>query len=373
MQIHLVDTAHVADVRRFIQFPFDLYRGDPLWVPPLWRDMRLALNRREHPYYSHSQADYFLVEQDGSIFGRLGVLNNSYYNRYQNRKTAFLTFFEVVDDSEAANALLDAASAWAHARKLNELAGTRGLLSSDPTGILVEGFEHRPAIGMPYNPPYYARMMEAYGFEKFTDSLSGYLPGDHTLEQRLYDIAARVRERRGFWVKAFKTKAEMNKWVPKAVQTVNEAFSSFGADYFPVPPEEIDISAKTIVEVADPRLVKLVMHGDEIAGFIFSYHDISAALQRCKGHLLPFGWWQILREPSRTEWVNINGLGLLPKYQGLGANAVLYTELADTLHPFGFKHAEVVAVTETNFKSRSDMETMGVRWYKRHRYYNKWL
>jgi hypothetical protein len=106
-----------------------------------------------------------------------------------------------------------------------------------------------------------------------------------------------------------------------------------------------------------------------VVGFIISYHDISPALQKSKGRVWPLGWWQILQERRRAEWVNVNGIGLLPEYRGLGANTLLYTELQKTVHAFGFKHIEVIQVDEFNFKSKSDMEAIGVQWYKRHRSY----
>jgi hypothetical protein len=373
MQVHLVDSNHVRDVRRFIRFPFELYRTCPLWVPPLVLDMRLAFNQQKHPFYLHSAASFFYAQSGDETLGRIAVLDNHYYNQYQHCRMAFFAFFDAVDDPQVAQELFAAADDWARRRKLTEISGPRGLLASDPTGLLVDGFEHRPALGMAYNYAYYEKLVLQNGYEKFSDNFSGYLPGNHQLEPRLYQIAQRVRERRGFWIKSFTSKAEMVTWVPQAVDIINEAFSTFGRDHYPVPREEVELASKTIVDVADPRLVKLVMKDQEIAGFIFSYHDISAALQKSKGRLFPLGWYYLLTEARRTKWVNINGLGLLPKYQGLGANAVLYTALADTLHPFGFEHADVVAVEETNFKSRSDMETLGVKWYKRHRYYTKQL
>jgi GNAT superfamily N-acetyltransferase len=371
MQVHQIDLSNARDVKRFIQFPFELYRTCPVWVPPLVRDMRLALNPNKHPFYLHSTAGYFVVQNRNETLGRIAVLDNHYYNQYQHCRMAFFTYFDAVDDAQVTRELFAAAEDWARRRRLNEIAGPRGLLASDAVGMLVEGFEHRPAMGIAYNYPYYENLVLQNGYVKFCDNFSGYLPGNHQLEPRLYQIAERVRERRGFWIKSFSSKSEMVTWVPRAVEIVNEAFSTFGREHFPVPREEVDIASKTIVDVADPRLVKLVMKDQEIAGFIFSYHDISAALQKARGRIWPFGWLYLLTEARRTKWVNINGLGLLPKYQGLGANAVLYTALADTLHPFGFEHADVVAVDETNDKSRSDMETMGVRWYKRHRYYTK--
>jgi hypothetical protein len=126
-----------------------------------------------------------------------------------------------------------------------------------------------------------------------------------------------------------------------------------------------------IISVADPSLIKLVMKGDDVVGFIFSYHDVSAGLQKARGRLWPFGWFHILRDRKKTDWVNVNGVGLLPEYQGLGANTILYIEVAKSIQAFDFVHADIVQVNENNFASRSDMENMGVNWYKRHRNYKR--
>ena len=125
----------------------------------------------------------------------------------------------------------------------------------------------------------------------------------------------------------------------------------------------------TLIDVADPRLIKLLLKDDQVIGFIFAYHDFSAGLQKAGGRLWPFGWYHLLRDRRRPEWVNVNGVGLHPDHQGLGGNTVLYAELRKSLSGLGFRHIEVVQVNETNFTSRSDMEAIGVRWYKRHRSY----
>jgi len=125
-----------------------------------------------------------------------------------------------------------------------------------------------------------------------------------------------------------------------------------------------------MIQAADPRLLKLIMKDDEVAGFIISYADISMAIQRTKGKMWPLGWVDLLLEKNRTKIVNMNGLGLLPKYQGLGSNALLYTEVEKTIRDFGFEHAEIVQVDERNFKSKSDSDVLGVIWHKKHRTYN---
>ena len=115
--------------------------------------------------------------------------------------------------------------------------------------------------------------------------------------------------------------------------------------------------------------MKMVMKGDDMVGFIISYYDLSSALQRCNGNLWPLGWFWLMTERRRTKWAIVNGAGLLPEYQGTGANVLLYTELAKTIKDYGFEYADLAQVNEVNRASFGDMEAVGVQWYKRHRAY----
>jgi hypothetical protein len=263
--------------------------------------------------------------------------------------------------------LLGAAVEWAKGRGLDTILGPRGVVGIDGS-VLVEGFEHRPALTIPYNYPYYDAFIKDSGFEKDADYLSGYTPGDHKIPPRLYEIAARVKEKRGYWIKTFESRAEIREWIPRALEVHRQAMSGLHS-YYPPTENETRAVINTLLTIVDPSLIKLVMKGEDIAGFIIAYHDVSAGLQKARGRLFPFGWFHILRDRRKTEWANVNGLGLLPQYRGLGANAMLYTELADTINAYHFKHVDIVQVNETNFNSRSDMETLGVEWYKRHRHY----
>jgi hypothetical protein len=368
MEIRRLDTTRRSDVRRFVQFPFDLYRTCPQWVPPLRSDEVKALDRARHPFYRHGAAEFFLVEDQGKTLGRLAVMEHRLYNEHLGTRRAFFGLFETVDDQEVASRLFEAASDWARGQGLNELLGTRKLGSAEPSGVLVEGFEHRPALGMPYNYAYYDALVTAAGFEKEGESLSGYLSGDYELPERFYRLAERVKERRGLWVKTFASKREMLEWVPRVVKVLVDSFAEF-RDTVPPTEDEIAEFRDMVMAIARPSLIKLAMKGDEVVGFLFAYPDISAALQRTRGRLWPLGWIQFLVEQKRTQWVNINGMGLLPAYQGSGAILLLYVEVAKAIKTLGYQHADVVAVGEENMKSRAEMETIGVRWYKRHRSY----
>jgi GNAT superfamily N-acetyltransferase len=372
MRVRLLDTSRPRDVRQFISFPFELYQECPQWVPPIMPEIKLALNREKHPFYRHSSADFFIAESETQTVGRIAVLENRNHNAYHGGNQAFFYFFESVHDLEVSRALFAAALDWTRRRGLNSIVGPKGFLQGDGMGMLVEGFEHRPALGIPYNYSYYENLAGDSGFEKETDFVSGYLRGDHELSQRFYDIAERVKERRGFWIKTFTNKREMRQWIHRAGRVYNETFTD-NWEYCPLTEEEMDVVAERLLAISEPRLMKLVMKDDEIIGFVFAFPDISAAIQRAGGKVWPFGWIHLLREFKRTDWVNLNGLGLVAEHRGVGANAVLYTELARSVRDSGFKHADVVQVEERNAKSLGEMEAIGVSWYKRHRIFGRAL
>ena len=360
-----------VEVKRFIDFPIDLYARCPQWVPPLASSVRTTLNRDKHPFYRHSEAEFFIAEDDrGELLGRIAVLANSHYNEYHDSRVAFFCYFDTVDDLHVAKRLFDAAQEWAGERGLETLMGPKGFLRSDGMGILIEGFEHRAAPGIPYTYVYYQDLVDALGFEKEIDYLSGYVEGDYDLPERFYQIAERVKERRGFWVKSFQSKRELRRWAPRIQRINNEAFTEVWG-YYPLDDAETQMISKQLLTIADPRMLKVVMKNDEVAGFAFVYPDISAALRDTKGRLWPFGWIRLLREFKRTRRLSANGIGLLPKYQGVGANAVLYVELMKTLKAREFDFCDVAQVAENNQKSLGDMMAGGVQWYKRHRIYRR--
>ena len=373
MRIRQIDLNDKGDVKKFIKFPFELYKKNNLWVPPLISSEMKKLNPNEHPYYLHSTAEFYLVEdQRNKALGRIALLHNTRHNKYRNENAGLFGFFDLVEDRKVAKILLDTAEEWALQKGFNQLIGPKGLLNTESGGVLVEGFEHRPALNVPYNFPYYGTFLEEAGYVKERDSLSGYIHiPSIEIPDRVRKIAERVMERRGFYIKEFKTKEEMWEMVEEAKSVLNDSFRG-GAGFVEMTDEEFALAAEELISIADPRLIKVVMKENKVIGYLFTYHDVSAGLRRAKGRLFPFGWLHLLIEQKRTKWLNVNGLGILPEYQGRGGNAVMYAALEDTVRShFNFEHIDTVFIGEENFPSFSDNETMGVKWYKRHRMYHK--
>ena len=373
LSIEKVDTENKAQVKRFVEIPYKLYKDCPQWVPPLLIDAYTYLNRKKHPFHEHSDVDFFIAVQDGRDVGRIGAIENEPFNTYHQTKTADFYFFECENDLEAATALFNTVFEWAKARGLDHVVGPKGMGPLDGYGILTFGHEHRNTMTMlNYNFPYYQQLVEAQGFEKEVDFVSCYLPADKfQIPERVERITQRVMQRGGLQVKRFKNKKELVSWAPRIGKAYNQAFVD-NWEYFPFTQREIDFVVDNIMTVADHRLIKIITHGDDVVGFLFAFHDVSAALQRSRGCLFPFGLIDILLELRRTNTVSVNGMGILPEFQGHGGNAILYSEMGKTLLGFKqFTHVEMTQVAETTEQMRADLKNLNGVEYKNHRVYRR--
>jgi hypothetical protein len=224
---------------------------------------------------------------------------------------------------------------------------------------------------MNYNYPYYNRLIKLMGFEKEVDFVSCYINSENFhLPERIHSIADRVLKRGSLKIERFRKKSELRKWAPKIGQTYNKAMIE-NWEYYPLTDKEINFLLENILTVADPRLIKVISHNDEAVGYLLGFPDLSAALQRARGRLLPFGLFDLLLEKKRTKWVAINGAGILPEFHGRGGNAILYSEMEKTIREFNYHHADLTQVAETAIQMRRDLVNLGGKTYKNHRVYTK--
>jgi hypothetical protein len=373
LTIEKIDTENKGQVKRFIKLPYRLYKDCPQWVPLLDVDAYAYLNRKKHPFHEHSDVDFFLAVRDGQDVGRIATIENKPFNQYHDTKKANFYFFDCENDQEATDALFETAFEWAQERNLDTMVGPKGMGPLDGYGVLVRGHEHRNTMTMlNYNHAYYQGLVEAQGFEKEVDFVSCYLPADSfRIPERVERIAQRVMERGHLEVKRFKNKKELLAWASRIGKAYNGAFVD-NWEYYPLSQREIDFVVDNIMMVADHRLIKIIVHGDDVVGFLFAFPDVSAALQRAKGKLNPLSLMDLLLDMKRTHSVSANGMGILPEFQGHGGNAILYAEMGRTLLDFKqFQHVEMTQVAETTEQMRADLKNLNGVEYKNHRVYRK--
>ena len=194
------------------------------------------------------------------------------------------------------------------------------------------------------------------------------------LPDRIHSIAERVKKRGTLRVLRFTSKGELKLWAQRIGKAYNAAFVN-NWEYAPLSEREIDFVLSTILDVADPKLIKVIAHDDEAVGFLLGFLDLSEGLQKAKGKLLPFGIFHLLSSMKNTTWIAVNGAGILPEFQGRGGNALLYSELEKTVKEkkYKFEHCDMTQIAETALQMRRDLINLGGKPYKNHRVYIKSL
>jgi hypothetical protein len=373
MKILQIDPRDDYRTQQFIDLPYKIYREVPQWVPPLSTDIKRIFDLKHNPYFQHSEAAFFLaLAADGIAISRLAVLNNRHFNDFNHENTAFFYLFESLPDPAAAQRIFESAFEWARQAGLTRIIGPRGFSSLDGLGMLVNGFEHRPAFSIPYNPSYYPELVEAVGFSPLSDVVSGYLSADMQFPQKIHHVSELVQQRRGLSIARYRSRSDLRKLIPKLKDLYNGMMEGT-TDNIPLTDAEAQAIADQLLWFADPRLVKVIMKDGNPVGLLLAYPDISQAVQKTKGKVFPFGWITLLREMRRTKWVNINGAGILEEYRGLGGTAILFSEMQKSILEGGFKHAEIVQIGIENEKMQRELREMGIDFYKTHRIYQRAL
>jgi hypothetical protein len=335
--------------------------------------MKKTLTKR-HPFFEHSEAAFFLARRQAEPVGRITVFENRRINRLRDRREARFYHFECAQDREAAAALFEAASSWARRRGLRELVGPRGLTGMDGAGMLIEGFEHRATMTMMhYHLPHHRRLIEENGFVKARDYYTALIEREgFTVPEKIRRVAE-IHYRRGhFRVPLLRSKRALLRIAPQIGEVYNRSFA-LQEGFCPLRETEIDRLAKELMLVSKPSLIKILYYDDRVVGFLFAFPDLSGALQRAGGRLNPVSLLDLLTEAGRTETLIVNGAGILPEYQKLGGNGLLYYELIRTILDSGCRRAEMVQIADTTTLMLADMKTLGGRICKTHRIYRREL
>lgn len=374
ISIEKVDTSSKSQVNDFVMFHYNLYAGTPQWVPPFISDIKTMLNRNKHPFYEHSDADFFIARNGKEIVGRIAVLENKAFNRYHDTRKANFYLYDCVDDNEVNSCLFDAAFDWCKKRGLDTMIGPKGFSLFDGYGIQIQGNDRRQMMTMMnYNFPYYQGLVEKLGFEKEVDFVSCYLSKEHFhVPEKIREVARRVEERGKFKIINFRNKRELISYAKRIGVAYNKTFVN-NWEYWPLTDREIKYVLDTVILVAIPELIKIITYNEEVVGFLFGFPDISKALQRHGGKITPWGIADILWALNHTDWISLNGAGVLPELHGRGGNALMYYEMEKTMNNsrYNYQHGELTQVAETAVQMRKDLITAGGEAYKNHRVFRR--
>ena len=371
------------DLEQFIQFRYDLYRGNPYDAPNLHSDEVKTLSKDKNSAFEFCEAEYFMALRDGKMVGRVAAIINYRYNEQWNRPAVRFGWIDFIDDVEVSRALLKAVEDYGREKGMKEIIGPLGFTDMDPEGMLTYGFDQLNTMATLYNLDYYPRHMEQMeGYEKDNDYVEYkvFVPKEG-MPDKMRRVAELTMDRYKLRIKKL-TKQDVfgpAKYGHKVFDVINKTFGHLYG-YSTMSEKQIDEYVNMYFKFLDLDMVTLIedhsLEDHPVVGVGITLPSLSRALQKCKnGRLWPFGWWHVIRALKfhKTDIVDCLLIGVLPEYRSKGANALLFYDLIPIYQKYGFLWGETHVEMETNGKVQSQWGYFDHEQHKRRRCYKKQL
>ena len=371
MTISIREVTTRSSLKAFIKFPASLYKKNPNWLPPLYIDEWNFHNKNKNKAYAVSDTILFTAHLDNKIVGRIMGIINYKYNEMKSENNARFFAFECIDDSEVAFALLRSVEDWARSKGMEKIIGPFGFSDKDPQGFLITGFEYPAIIITPYNPEYYNRLVEEYGFQKEVDLVEYRISVPENIPEFYQKILNRVSQNNHIKCIEFSKKKELKPYIIPVLRLMNETFSEVYGSY-ELTDDEMKKLAADYMPVLDPEFVKVILNDEnEAISFFIGLPDIAPGLKKARGRLFPLGLYFILRSLKHTDQLVLMLGGIKPAYQGKGLDVLMGVKMLESTFKRGYKKIDSHLELETNTKVRAEMERMGGQIIKKFRIYQK--
>lgn len=364
--------------REFLALPYRLHRDDPQFVPPLRRDQRALFDRAHHPFFGHADAEFFVARRQGRTVGRVEALVNHAHNGAHGDRVGFFGAFECERDPESARLLLDRAAAWLHARGMEVMRGPVTHSTNEECGLLVEGFEDPPFVGMSYNPPYYGALLEGAGLAKVKDLHAWEVTLDGPAPEPLQRLAALVRRRSRVTIRH----VDADDYVAESrrVMDVYNAAWEHNWGFVPLTGAEFAYAAEQLRPLVTryPDGALIAESDGRPVGVCLAILDVNQALIRVRsGRLFPFGFLRLRRALARVAQARVLALGVRPELRGSGLDALLVMEIIEAGRRHGIRRAQLGWTLEDNWAVRATIDgaagSMGLRRSATYRLYERSL
>ncbi|MFH1137371.1 MAG: GNAT family N-acetyltransferase [Pseudomonadota bacterium] len=374
MEIRLAEVKNRKDLKSFIYLPEKIHAQHETWTPPVYFDEFQYFNPQKNRAFSYCDSVLVLAYRDEKLVGRVMGLVNSRFNEIQKAKTARFTYLETYQDQEVVHALLAHVENWARNKGMDKLVGPYGFTDQDPQGFLVQGFDHPATIVTIHNYPWMTELVENEGYSKEMDYVVYKLDLPDEIPSTYKKILERVRSRNNFELVTIKNKKEAKTWIEPVFQLMNETYlenNIYG--YTPIDELEMKGLVKKFLMLLDMDLLKIVKKDGEVVSFLLGMQDISEGIRAARGRLFPLGWWKIIQSQKHTKQLDLLLGATKEKYRGLGLDVLMAVDMIISAKKKGLEIVDTHSEMETNMKTRSIMEKLGGKIYKRFRVYQKAL
>jgi len=371
--IEIKEVSSISGLKEFINFPFDLYAGNPYWVPTLRSDDLNTFRWDKNPAFEFCEAKYWLAYKEGKLAGRVaGIINPRHIEKWGQPYVRF-GWIDFIDDPEVCKALLASVEDWARSQGLEAVHGPLGFTDMDREGMLVEGFSELSTLATFYNYPYYAAHMQAAGYAKDIDWVEFELRIPREPDEKIARLAEAVLRRYNLRLLDFKNKKEMLRYAGAVFELFQEAYQHLYG-FTLLSRRQVDAYIKQYFGFVSPDFVPMVVDAqDRMVAFGITLPSLSIALQKSKGRLFPFGFIHLLKALNKNDKGDLYLVAVSHEYQGRGLNAILINRMIEVFNKYGIKTVESNPELENNHRVQAQWKNFEHRQHKRRRVFIKHL
>jgi len=368
--LEIIPVSTRRERKLFFDYPWDLYQGDPNWIPPLRLVQKELLNYRSHPFYDTAEIQTFVALRDGKPCGRVAAIVNDAHNRQYDEKRGIFGFFESEDNEDTVGRLFDAARAWFAERGIEAIRGPINPSLNYELGMLVEGFDEAPWFMMTYGKPYYDRLVKSYGFRKAQDLFAfwGHVDMLDEISRRLNPLSQNILKRFNLVCRQFDVK-RFDEEIATFLEIYNKSLvSTWG--FVPMSEGEVKKQAAGMKQMIVPEMTAMAEIDGKPIGTMFGLLDYNPRIKEIDGRLLPFGFLKLLRKRHEITRMRLISTNVLPEYQSWGIGIALVARLVPDILKWGIREAEFSWVLESNDLSYKTLKKGGAKITKRYRIYD---
>ncbi|MFH1421137.1 MAG: N-acetyltransferase [Planctomycetota bacterium] len=354
-------------MKHFIKFPWKIYNDDKKWAPPLISEIKKKFNQAKNPFFQYGKVQSFLARRNGGFVGRITAIYNPRHNQYHNDKVGFFGLFDAINDVKVAEPLFQVVKNWLTEYDRDIIRGPFNFSTNDESGLLIEGFDDPPQIMMPYNPPYYADLIESCGLKKVKDLYAYTMDANVTLPEKFYKVAELVRKKTEITFRSI----DFSK-IKEEIKLIKEVYNKAWAPnwgFFPMTEKEFEHMGKELKKIAAPEIILIAEAKGEPVGFSLALPDINQALMGCNGRLFPFGIFKLLKNMKKINRIRVLVLGVIEGYRRRGIDALFYLETFKRAVKLGYKSGEMSWILEDNNAMNNALVALGAHLYKKYRIY----
>lgn len=364
--IHVLPADDKKTFKEFLHFPFKLYDKNPYWVPPLLKDIRTQFSH-QNPFFRHGEVAPFIAKSDGNTAGRITAIYNSAHINFWGERAGFFGFFECIDNLEVASALIEKVKQWLREKGMMLLRGPMNFSTNEECGLLIEGYDSSPMIMMPYNFPYYQRLLEGCGLRKAKDLFAYIIDMPESLPEKILRVGEIAQRHdikvRHIDIKSFRQEMDVFKALYNSAWQKNWGF-------VPITEEELGYIARRLKPIIIPELTLIAEYKGVPVGFMILLPDFNYVLKKVGGRLLPFGIFKALWYSKKIKDLRLMLLGIKEGFRRQGVDALLFIEGFKAVKRMGcYKWVEFSWVLEDNTPVQRLIELSDGKLYKTYRIY----